>query len=33
MQGYDPVHLQPRPDLVVIGNAMSRHSRRGICAE
>lgn len=24
MQGYDPAHLTPRPDLVVIGNAMSR---------
>lgn len=24
MQGYDPSHLEPRPDLVVIGNAMSR---------
>lgn len=23
-QGYDPVQLQPAPDLVVIGNAMSR---------
>ncbi|WP_425475599.1 Mur ligase domain-containing protein [Candidiatus Paracoxiella cheracis] len=24
MAGYDPKHLQPHPDLVVIGNAMSR---------
>lgn len=24
MQGFDPAHLQPTPDLVVIGNAMSR---------
>ena len=24
MQGYDPSHLQPAPDLVVVGNAMSR---------
>lgn len=24
MQGYEPSHLSPRPDLVVIGNAMSR---------
>ncbi len=24
MQGFDPAHLQPIPDLVVIGNAMSR---------
>lgn len=23
-EGFDPAHLQPRPDLVVIGNAMSR---------
>lgn len=24
MEGYDPKHLSPEPDLVVIGNAMSR---------
>ncbi|WP_263080606.1 UDP-N-acetylmuramate:L-alanyl-gamma-D-glutamyl-meso-diaminopimelate ligase [Endozoicomonas sp. Mp262] len=24
MQGYDPEHLKPEPDLVVIGNALSR---------
>lgn len=24
MEGYDPAHLEPRPDLVLIGNAMSR---------
>jgi UDP-N-acetylmuramate: L-alanyl-gamma-D-glutamyl-meso-diaminopimelate ligase len=24
MQGYAPAHLEPRPDLVVVGNAMSR---------
>lgn len=24
MQGYEPAHLQPEPDLVVIGNALSR---------
>jgi len=24
MEGYDPSHLQPAPDLVVIGNALSR---------
>ncbi|MGB1581013.1 MAG: UDP-N-acetylmuramate:L-alanyl-gamma-D-glutamyl-meso-diaminopimelate ligase, partial [Nevskiales bacterium] len=24
MQGYDPAHLDPAPDCVVIGNAMSR---------
>lgn len=24
MQGYDPAHLDPEPDLVVVGNALSR---------
>ena len=24
MEGYDPTHLQPEPDLVVVGNAMTR---------
>ena len=24
MEGYDPVHLQPAPDLIVVGNAMTR---------
>lgn len=24
LQGYDPANLQPRPDLVVVGNAISR---------
>ena len=24
MQGYEPAHLQPAPDVVVVGNAMSR---------
>lgn len=24
MEGYDPAHLQPAPDLVVMGNALSR---------
>ena len=23
-EGYDPAHLQPAPDLVIVGNAMSR---------
>ncbi|MDX9874157.1 MAG: Mur ligase domain-containing protein, partial [Spongiibacteraceae bacterium] len=23
-EGYDPAHLQPEPDLVIIGNALSR---------
>lgn len=24
MQGYDPAHLQPHPDIVIVGNAISR---------
>src|SRR5690606_35936623 len=24
MEGYDPAHLKPTPDLIVVGNAMSR---------
>ncbi|WP_027856368.1 UDP-N-acetylmuramate:L-alanyl-gamma-D-glutamyl-meso-diaminopimelate ligase [Marinobacterium jannaschii] len=24
MEGYDPAHLEPAPDLIVVGNAMSR---------
>ncbi|HBH35853.1 MAG TPA: UDP-N-acetylmuramate:L-alanyl-gamma-D-glutamyl-meso-diaminopimelate ligase, partial [Gammaproteobacteria bacterium] len=24
MEGYKPGHLQPAPDMVVVGNAMSR---------
>ena len=24
MEGYDPAHLHPKPDLVIIGNALSR---------
>lgn len=24
MEGFDPAHLQPQPDLVIIGNALSR---------
>jgi UDP-N-acetylmuramate: L-alanyl-gamma-D-glutamyl-meso-diaminopimelate ligase len=24
LEGYDPMHLEPRPDLVLIGNALSR---------
>ncbi|MGR5542997.1 Mur ligase domain-containing protein, partial [Vibrio campbellii] len=27
IQGYDPAQLEPAPDLVVIGNAMSRGNR------
>ena len=23
-EGYDPAHLQPAPDYVVVGNAMSQ---------
>ena len=26
-EGYDPAHLQPAPDLVIVGNAMSRCCR------
>ena len=33
-QGYDPAQLDPAPDLVVIGNALSRgNPAGGICAE
>ena len=28
MEGYHPEHLQPKPDLVIIGNALSRQSGR-----
>jgi len=30
--GYDPAHLEPRPDLVVIGNAISRGNPEGDAA-
>lgn len=29
MDGYDPAHLEPRPDLVIIGNAISRGNPEG----
>ena len=31
--GYDPAHLQPRPDLVVIGNAIHRNNPEAVEAE
>jgi UDP-N-acetylmuramate: L-alanyl-gamma-D-glutamyl-meso-diaminopimelate ligase len=31
--GYDPVHLEPRPDLVVIGNAIHRDNPEAVAAE
>jgi UDP-N-acetylmuramate: L-alanyl-gamma-D-glutamyl-meso-diaminopimelate ligase len=31
--GYDPAHLAPRPDLVVIGNAIHRHNPEAVEAE
>ena len=31
--GYDPVHLEPRPDLVIIGNAIHRDNPEAVAAE
>ncbi len=31
--GYDPAHLEPRPDLVVIGNAIHRNNPEAVEAE
>jgi len=31
--GYDPAHLTPRPDLVVVGNAIHRHNPEALAAE
>lgn len=31
--GYDPAHLTPRPDLVVIGNAIHRDNPEAVAAE
>jgi len=31
--GYDPAHLEPRPDLVVIGNAIHRDNPEAVAAE
>lgn len=31
--GYDPAHLEPRPDLVVIGNAVPRGNPEALAAE
>ncbi|MFO1354080.1 MAG: hypothetical protein U1E88_06595 [Acinetobacter sp.] len=30
MQGYDHRHLQPHPDLVIVGNAMKRGIDAGL---
>lgn len=32
-EGYDPAHLAPRPDLVVIGNAIHRNNPEAVEAE
>ena len=31
--GYDPAHLEPKPDLVVIGNAIHRDNPEAVAAE
>lgn len=31
--GYDPAHLEPRPDLVVVGNAVRRDNPEAVAAE
>jgi UDP-N-acetylmuramate: L-alanyl-gamma-D-glutamyl-meso-diaminopimelate ligase len=31
--GYDPAHLEPRPDLVIIGNAIRRDNPEALAAE
>ena len=33
MVGYDPKHLQPEPDLVVVGNAVPRDNQEAVEAE
>ncbi len=33
LEGYDPAHLEPRPDLVVIGNAIHRNNPEAVEAE
>jgi UDP-N-acetylmuramate: L-alanyl-gamma-D-glutamyl-meso-diaminopimelate ligase len=33
MEGYDPAHLEPRPDLVVVGNAVRRGNAEAEAAE
>jgi len=32
-EGYDPAHLDPAPDLVVVGNAVPRHNPEAVEAE
>ena len=31
--GYDPAHLEPRPDLVIVGNAIHRNNPEAVAAE
>jgi UDP-N-acetylmuramate: L-alanyl-gamma-D-glutamyl-meso-diaminopimelate ligase len=31
--GFDPAHLEPRPDLVVVGNAVPRHNPEAVAVE
>jgi UDP-N-acetylmuramate: L-alanyl-gamma-D-glutamyl-meso-diaminopimelate ligase len=31
--GYDPAHLEPRPDLVIVGNAIHRDNPEAVAAE
>ncbi len=33
LQGYDPAHLDPRPDLVIVGNAIHRNNPEAVEAE
>jgi UDP-N-acetylmuramate: L-alanyl-gamma-D-glutamyl-meso-diaminopimelate ligase len=33
LQGYDPAHLDPRPDLVIVGNAIHRDNPEAVAAE
>jgi UDP-N-acetylmuramate: L-alanyl-gamma-D-glutamyl-meso-diaminopimelate ligase len=32
-QGYDPAHLEPRPDLVIVGNAIHRDNPEALAVE
>jgi UDP-N-acetylmuramate: L-alanyl-gamma-D-glutamyl-meso-diaminopimelate ligase len=33
LEGYDPAHLEPRPDLVIVGNAIRRDNPEAVEAE
>ena len=33
LAGYDPAHLQPRPDLVIVGNAVPRTNPEAVATE